>query len=74
VSRNEGKIERGGELAVDASEILAALARDAGRSAKRRKDAVSCYLSASDGWREASTILGGTFAAEDEGLSTGKGE
>jgi hypothetical protein len=67
VSRNEGKIKGEGESPVDAAEILASLARETGTSVSRRKDAVSRYLSASDGWREASSVLGGAFASEDEG-------
>jgi 2-methylcitrate dehydratase PrpD len=66
VSRNEGKIRGEGDAPVDAADILAALAREAGVSAARRNGAVSRYLSASDGWREASTLLGGAFAAEDQ--------
>lgn len=68
MSRNEGKIGGEGDAPADAADILAALARDTGLSAKRRNDAVTRYLSASDGWREASTLLGGAFAAEDVGL------
>lgn len=67
MSRNEGKIQGEGEAAVDAADILAALGRESGVSPARRNGAVSRYLSASDGWREASTLLGGAFAAEDEG-------
>ncbi len=58
----EGKIGREGEEPVDAAEILSALRRDGAVTASRRQGAVSCYLSASEGWREASTVLGGAFA------------
>jgi hypothetical protein len=73
VSRIEGKIGDEGEP-VDAADILAALASDRETKARRRKGAVSCYLSASEGWREASNILGGTFAAGEPLLRTGKEE
>ena len=72
MSRNEGKIGGQGQAPVDASDILAALARENGGRAERRQHAVRCYLSASDGWREASAVLGGAFAADEEGLSAGK--
>ncbi|MFP5329260.1 MAG: hypothetical protein ACLGHC_03860 [Alphaproteobacteria bacterium] len=49
-------------MAVDSAEILAALAKGSPASSRRRQEAVSCYLSASDGWQEASSILGGAFA------------
>lgn len=65
VSRNEGKIGESGGKTVDAAEILAALAKDSAGSETRR-DAVRLYLSASEGWREASATLGGAFAAGDE--------
>ena len=74
MSRFEGKFEGDGDPPVDAADILAALEREARPGGKRRQDAVSCYLSASDGWREASTVLGGAFAAEGEGLKAEKGE
>jgi len=74
VSRNEGRIGGEGDSPVDAADILAALARDARPVGRRRQDAVRCYLSASDGWREASTILGGAFAPDGEGLKAEKGE
>jgi hypothetical protein len=72
VSR-ERKIGEAEGAPVDAAEILAALVQDYSDGRKsadrdRRRDAVSRYLSASDGWREASRELGGAFAARDEGL------
>ena len=73
VSRNEGKIGGEGEAVVDAAEILAALARDAGTGTRRRQDAVRRYFSASDGWREASSVLGGAFATGEDGSRDSKG-
>jgi len=71
VSRIERKIEGGGARAADASEILASLARDRASRAAGRKDAVSRYFSAEDGWQEASTLLGGAFAPS---IETGGGK
>ena len=62
MSRNEGKIGDDCSEAVDAAEILAALARDKETDSTGRRDAVSRYLSASDGWQQASNALGGAFA------------
>jgi hypothetical protein len=67
VSRNEGKIESDGSLPVDASEILAALARDSTPEEQRRRDAISRYLAASEGWEKASSLLGGAFAPGRQG-------
>lgn len=72
MSRIEGRIE--GESSADAAEILAALAKEATHAAERRQDAVSLYLSASEGWQEASTVLRGAFASETPGLKAGKEE
>ena len=67
MSRNEGKIGDEGSDAVDAADILAALARDAESEAAGRRGAVSRYLSASDGWEQASDLLGGAFAKAKRG-------
>jgi hypothetical protein len=42
---------------------LLALLGDAAEGDRRsREDAIACYLSGGDGWREAMKLLGGTFA------------
>jgi hypothetical protein len=46
-------------------ELLGTAAEDSGRS---REDAIACYLSGGDGWREAMKLLGGTFAEGPAGL------
>ena len=66
MSRPEGKIDQCGTEPVDAAEILASLSRARGERPDDRRDAVSRYLSAVDGWREASARLGGAFASKDE--------
>ena len=62
MSRFEGKIGDEGDEPADAAEILAALARDREPDSDLRRGAVSRYLSASEGWQEASDVLGGAFA------------
>jgi hypothetical protein len=37
-----------------------------------REDAIACYLSGGDGWREAVKLLGGAFAEAGKGLSESK--
>ena len=70
MSRNEGKIGAGDGTPIDAAEILAEIAGGQ-RQRVRRQDAVACYLSGSDGWKEALAALGGAFASparqQDEG-------
>ncbi len=60
MSRNEGRIGTGDEAAVDGAEIFAQIKTVAARVP--RPVAVARYLSASDGWREASAELRGAFA------------
>ena len=62
----EGKIGEEGKEAVDATDILAALNGNRDVDAKRRRGAVSCYLSASEGWEKASNLLGGAFAEQEQ--------
>ena len=70
----EGKIGGEGDEPVDAAAILAALGRDRDAEAERRKGAVSCYLSASEGWEKASNVLGGAFAEKVVWLRPAKEE
>ena len=74
MSRIERKIEGAGEAEADVAEILAALAKEANGTAARRQDAVTRYLSASEGWQQASEQLGGAFAETEEGLRPTKDE
>jgi hypothetical protein len=39
---------------------------------KSREDAIACYLSGADGWRDAVKLLGGAFAEGATGLTEGK--
>lgn len=63
MSRIYSKIGKTGDEPVEAKDILAALAGEFEPVRAQRQEAVRRYLSASDGWREASNILGGAFAA-----------
>ena len=51
MSRNEGKIEGVSEAEAEVADIFAALAKEANGTATRRQDAVTRYLSASEGWQ-----------------------
>jgi hypothetical protein len=44
---------------------------DDGRS---REDAIACYLSAGEGWRDAVKRLGGAFAESEAGLKERKAD
>jgi hypothetical protein len=62
LSRLDRKFTAADEAPLDAAEILAALEAQAADSTRDRHDAIACYLSGEDGWRDASAVLGGTFA------------
>ena len=49
------------------NELLSLLGGDTAEGLSRQ-DAIACYLSGSDGWRDAVKMLGGAFAAEATGL------
>ncbi len=60
MSRNEGRIRVGDEAAVDGGDILAQIGIEV--AGLPRPVAVARYLSASDGWKDASAQLRGAFA------------
>jgi len=82
LSRYEGKFAGQAAASLDVSALIAELAgQQAQLSARDRQAAIACYLSASEGWRNASQRLGGAFAGEalanrkwNTGLSAGKEE
>ena len=41
---------------------------------RSRQDAIACYLSGGEGWRDAMKMLGGTFAEEAAGLKERKAD
>jgi len=55
-------------------QLLSILGDSAERDGRSREDAIACYLSGSEGWREAMKLLGGTFAKEGTGLREGKSD
>ena len=68
MARHERDFRTGAEEPLSLDELLALLGADGdGRS---REDAIACYLSAGEGWREAMKRLGGAFA---EGAAELKG-
>ena len=60
----------------DLAELLAALGAQSTIAARDRQKAIACYLSGSDGWRDALDLLGGAFAEQGPpaGLKSEQGE
>ena len=73
MARFDGKLTAAEESTIDAAELLAALGAQAAISPSERKEAIIRYLSASEGWRDASEMLGGTFA-DEAGVKPGEGQ
>jgi hypothetical protein len=65
LARHDGKLTAAEEATLDAAELLEALRARAGSTPVERCAAIARYLSASDGWRDASRILGGAFAGAE---------
>ena len=59
------------EAPLSLNELLSLLGEGADGD-RSRQDAIACYLSGSDGWRDAMKMLGGTFAEEEAGLKERK--
>ena len=68
MARHEGDIGRTVREPLSLSELLDLLGDAAERDGRSREDAIACYLSGADGWREAVKLLGGKFARDEARL------
>jgi hypothetical protein len=73
LARHEGDFRSNAEAPLSFDELLDLLAMAGEEGGNRREDAIACYLSGSDGWREAVKFLGGAFA-EEAGLRESKAD
>jgi hypothetical protein len=74
LARHEGDFGAEAQEPLTLNEVLALLGDAAEGDARSREHAIACYLSGSDGWREAVKRLGGTFAEEATGLKERKAD
>jgi hypothetical protein len=74
LARHERDFRVDAEAPLSLAELLALLGERADADGRSREDAIACYLSASDGWRDAVRMLGGTFAEEETGLRERKAD
>jgi hypothetical protein len=72
LARHEGDFRTTAEEPLSIDELLALLSAEGEDGARARQDAIACYLSAGDGWREAMKQLGGAFAELGSGLKESK--
>ena len=68
MARYESDFRASAEELLSLNELLDLLGTAAERNGRSREDAIACYLSGGEGWREAMKLLGGTFAEEEATL------
>ena len=73
MARHERDFRTDAEEPLSLDDLLALLGEGA-VDERSRQDAIACYLSGSDGWRDAMKALGGTFAEAASGLRERKAD
>jgi len=74
LARHERDFRCSTEAPLSLDDLLALLGSGADVDERSREDAIACYLSGGEGWREAVRILGGAFAGEGTGLRERKAD
>ena len=74
MARHERDFRASAEAPLSLDDLLALLGSGADVDERSREDAIACYLSGGEGWREAMRMLGGTFAGEATGLKENKAD
>lgn len=65
MARHERDFRTHAEAPLSLDELLALLGPGTDADGRSREDAIACYLSGGEGWRDALKMLGGTFAEDD---------
>jgi hypothetical protein len=68
LARHESDLRKTAQESLSLTEVLTLLGDAAESEGRSREDAIACYLSGADGWREAVKLLGGKFAREEARL------
>ena len=63
MARFDGNLKAAGEAKLDVDELLSVLSSSSGAGQRERQEAIACFLSASEGWRDAKSRLKGAFAS-----------
>ena len=74
MARYERNFRVNAEAPLSLDELLDLLAGAGEHGSQTREDAIACYLSGSEGWREAVKYLDGAFAEEGRGLKERKAD
>ena len=72
MARHEGQFRASSDEPLSFRELLDLIGSEDPADSQRRQDAIACYLSAGEGWREAVKRLGGAFAETEAGLKESK--
>lgn len=64
MARHESGFRIDADKSLTFDELLGFLGSTAEGKGASREDAIACYLSSGEGWREAVKLLGGTFVEE----------
>lgn len=68
MARHEGGFRASAEQPLSLNDLLELLNASGEGDFQARQDAIACYLSASEGWRDALKRLDGAFAEKESGL------
>ena len=74
MARHEGGIRASAEQPLSLNELLELLNASGEGDFQARQDAIACYLSAGEGWRDAMKRLDGAFADKESTLRERKGD
>ena len=74
MARYERDFRGDAEAPLSLNQLLDLLAGAEGDHGRSREEAIACYLSGSDGWRDAVRFLDGAFAGEGSGLKERKAD
>ncbi len=74
MARHEGDFRAEALEPLSLNELLTLLDSAAEHEGRSREEAIACFLSGGDGWREAVKVLGGTFAEEAAALRERKAD
>jgi hypothetical protein len=64
LSRFDGDLTASTDAPLSVAELVTILSGDFVATDHQRQQAIACFLSASDGWKDAIKSLGGAFAAD----------
>ena len=64
MARFDGNLKAAGDARLDIDELLSAFPEAGEAMSRGRRDAIACFLSASEGWKDARETLKGAFAPD----------